>query len=482
MTVTDWTSSRRLAQLYAATIGACLGVSIVCAAICRIAQLSPDSLWLSTQVFGQVFGLHQVLLYNFVLLPVIPSVFGYAWLTQAWRRNTTGASPLPRGEDHQALALPRVALLSWLCLLGGVLLVLQALATSGIETGWAYAVASPSTRDLPSQTFLAGIALAYLSVLLTGIVLIVTIARGRGVKDSLFGRALYCASWLVVASSVVALATLAMASLEKIVPLPMFSVDLGGDPSLLATIFAWTSTPTTTAILLAVVGLAAAVLRLEGHLSDASLASARRLFVWTTLFSFGALDTRVLPATLSPERVLASFLMKALCTTTLVALAFIVVRAAARERAWAEPGRLAATSALIVLVLIAPLDLLLSAPGAGLFAIGYLGQGASYLLVGGSTVLAVLGGASHLVGKAAPGEPGRATALGGTAAVLAGLVLTVVPMFGMGFSGARMDMPIYPRELVPLQTIIFFGGAILTVSLIVSGLELALRGSLRHGR
>ena len=458
--MTSWTRPDRIARLHGATIGCLAALSVLSAGVCRLEQLMPDAHWLSPDAFGQFLSLHRVLLASFVLLPVIPSVFGY--------------SLLPAALDRRDVAWPGLALGSWVCLLIGSLLVLQSFLFGEIEPGWAYAVVSPITHDLVSLTFLAGLFLAHVSALLTAVVIVATIHQSRMVRNPIFCRAMYAAGWLTVVASGITLGALMMASVEKQFTLMLFDPGAGGDPALLAQLSLWAATPMQAATLLSVIGLAGVVLRVEAGLSALALRVARWQLAGVALLSLPSLDTRALPNAFAANQLVLAFLVKALFVAALISIVVTLFRAAARQRAWNEPGRIAVGVALLLILLAAPLDLALSAPGSSI-ATGYVGQGTYYLLLAGPALLSILGSGFHLLGGRTSREPSGMPAVVATAVIVLGLITTTLPMVVMGASGLRMEMTSYPAEFVPLQTLVFFGGGILSVGLLLAAIDLVRR-------
>lgn len=463
MPTSTWATHRCLSHLYLGAILAFAAISFLSVGILRLEYLTPARQELPAQVFGQLLGLHRILLHFFVLMPLIPTVFGYALL------------PVLLKIDE--LAFPRLALISWFLFVLGGLLMLLAFVAVGVEPGWAYAVVSPVTRELVSGEFLLGLFLACLSMQLTGVVFLATVHRGNVRTASLFCHSLYWTSWLVIIALSFLQFALCLAALEKIFLLGWFDAQTGGNPLFLALLSMWAATPMQVIVLLPVLGLACAIVQPEQILPAISIRCTKWSMAALTAFSFLAVDTRALPRTSSPLFVGVGSFYKALLTTTLFAIVGMLLRAAVRQHIFVQAERIYTAGAMLLILVLTPLDLFLSTPAAAMYASGYLGQAVYSLLFGGSCLLALLGGLHYWmrtqVGIASQGT----MALYCTVVVFFGLVFAVLPVFLLGPSGLLMELTNYPVEFLPLQVLVLFGGAILTAGLIFAASELVVRSA-----
>lgn len=447
----------RVSAAYAVAIAGCAALSMASIGLSRLEHLAPLLTVLPPRVFGQALGLHRVLLHDFVLASLMPAVFGFALL--------------PGAVGLQRLARPRLATAALMSFVAGGVLVLRALADGGIEPGWAYAAASPYTRTDVSIHFLAGLGLANVSLLLSSVVLLATMRRRRGVRAPLFCRSFYWASALALFGSALKLVTLVLAAAACTGRLDDVLPALATDPTGLARLSAWATSPLQAAMSLGIIGVVCLVLAPERRLSRAGT----RLVAWQIALlawlSPAALDTNELPALFSTAGVATAFTFRALSIAVLLGLATVLVRAACLRQAWREPAPLAALVALLLIVLFSPLDLLLSVPAAALFAPGYLSQAAEYLLLGGPALFAAAAGAFHVLRDADT----DGLSFMATGNLLLGMAYATVPMLLMGPSGLRMDMAVYPAEFVVFQTLVLFGGGVFCVGLLATGAAVAVR-------
>lgn len=463
MHTSTWVNHRCLSYLYLGAILVFAVISLLSMGLVRFEHLTPVSQVMPPLVFGQLLSLHRVLLHFFVLLPLIPTVFGYALL--------------PVLLEVDELAFPRLALISWFLFVFGGLLMLLAFVSGGIEPGWAYAVVSPVTRDLVSGEFLLGLFLACLSMQLTGIVFLATMHRGNFRAAPLFCLSLYWTSWLVIIAFSFLQSALCLAFLEKFFALGWFDAQTGGNPLFLALLSMWAATPMQVIVLLPVLGLGCAVIQPEQILPAISTRSAKWSMIVLTAFSLLAVDTRALPRTISPLFVGVGSFYKALLTTTIFAIVVMLLRAAVRQRIVDRAERIYTAGALLLILVLTPLDLFLSTPAAAMYASGYLGQAVYYLLFGGSCLLALFGGLHHLIRAQIRLFSQGTMAIYGTVVVFFGLVAAVFPMFLMGPSGLLMEFTNYPVEVLPFQALVLFGGVILTAGLIFATSELVVRSA-----
>jgi cytochrome c oxidase subunit 1 len=147
------------------------------------------------------------------------------------------------------LAFPRINLLSWYLYMIGAVIVLWAIFSGGVDTGWTfytpYSSKSAHTNVIPT---IAGIFVAGFSSIATGLNFIVTMHRMRAPGLTWFRMPLFC--WTMYATSVIILLgtpvvaiTLALVCVERVWQLGIFDPALGGDPVLFQHLFWFYSHP-----------------------------------------------------------------------------------------------------------------------------------------------------------------------------------------------------------------------------------------------
>ncbi|MBT3344157.1 MAG: hypothetical protein HN712_13415 [Gemmatimonadetes bacterium] len=449
--------ARRIPALHLLLILALGGLALLAQGLVRFEYLVPDRAIIDALLFSQLLGVHEVVLKYFVLLPVIPTVFGLALL--------------PTMIGVRQLAFPKLAVGALaLHALAAVLLVLAFLQAK-VEPGWAYAVGSSTSITNVSATFLVSLALMFMTMQLTALNLIVTIYRVRRPTLPPFVSSLYWAGWLMLIVLPVALSAIVMALAESTLSMGMFDAARGGMPTLLPWVFGLTSTPMQAIVLLPVLGLAATILSPEETQADDR---SRRTYWYMAAFallSLPAFDLRAMPGDLSWLTTQLGAFFKALMLVPLFPLALNLART--RLAPWTV-ARLYALAALALIILFAPLDLFLNLGGAtAIFGTGYLADGHFRMMIAGSCLLIVLGGGHHFL---------RSPMLaGGNVATFVGIVLlfslmaTHLPMLIIGQHAIPSGYAVYPARFLPLQVLITFGGVVFVTSLIAGVLQLARR-------
>jgi cytochrome c oxidase subunit 1 len=173
---------------------------------------------------------------------------------------------IPLMVGARDLAFPRLNLLSWyLYLLGGVLL-LYALASGGVDTGWTF---YPPYSTLFSNSnvvlALAGVFVSGFSSILTGLNFIVTVhtMRAPGLtwfRLPLFVWANYATSVILVLATPVLAMTLTLVVMERLFQIGLFDPALGGDPLLFQHLFWFYSHPAVYIMILPAMGVASEII------------------------------------------------------------------------------------------------------------------------------------------------------------------------------------------------------------------------------
>ena len=461
--------SPRSAVASAGTILVATGLCLAAAAVLRIHQSVPATGLLPVDALAQLFSLHRILLRHFVILPLLPAVYGARLLLDA-----TGRSIRPR---------PALARFSWGLLTLGACLVTWAFVTASLNDQWAIAVALPVSRDLVSPVLLVGLMASHAALLCAALVLLDIGRRVPLHRRSPTTTSLVIAAHLFVLHAVSAVAVTGTGLVERVFALGLFDPAKGGSPAGLAQLAAIAAAPGVAAVVLAILGI------VTHAVAPGASGTAPRRTLWlllaTALFGTLSIDTRSAPATWTSQYVVVFWLMR-------VGFAAAVVSSIALVSAWAIERRTRPTgpaffaSSISVAFLVAEVlvDLFVSAPATAGLAGGYVVQARDYLLAS-SVVLAGI--------AAGEGWPPRTTTISawparttlfGAALFTAGTATAIWPMLVMGLHGLSMEMRRFPPAFIPLQVLVLFGGAMLAVGglmMLGSLLTRAIAGRLSSG-
>jgi cytochrome c oxidase subunit 1 len=237
-TLRSWlltTDHKRIAILYMVSITGMFFLGGLAALLIRLELLTPRSDVASKEIYNRLFTMHGVIMVWFFLILSIPTVLGNFLL------------PLMIGARD--LAFPRLNLLSWYLFIAGGAVALWALAWGGVDTGWTfYTPYSSAFAGSQVTAMIAGIFIAGLSSILTGINFIVTThaMRAPGLtwfRLPLFVWSLYSTSLILVLATPVLGITLFLVALERLWGVGIFDPARGGDPVLYQHFFWFYSHP-----------------------------------------------------------------------------------------------------------------------------------------------------------------------------------------------------------------------------------------------
>jgi len=254
-TLRSWlttTDHKRIAILYALSITAFFFLGGLAATLIRLELATPAGDLVSDDTYNRLFTAHGVIMVWLFLIPSIPSVLGNFLI------------PLMIGARD--LAFPRLNLTSWYLYVAGGVLVLAAMATGGVDTGWTFYTPYSTLFSNSSVVLtLAGVLVVGFSSILTGLNFIVTVhqlrAPGLGwFKLPLFVWAHYATSIiLVLATPVLAITTLLLAA-EHLWHIGVFDPQYGGDPLLFQHLFWFYSHPAVYIMILPAMGVASEII------------------------------------------------------------------------------------------------------------------------------------------------------------------------------------------------------------------------------
>jgi cytochrome c oxidase subunit I len=229
------TDHKRIALLYLVSITFFFFIGGFFALLIRLELLTPAGDMVQADTYNKLFTQHGVVMVFFFLIPAVPAVLGNFLI------------PLMIGARD--LAFPRINLLSWYCYIAGGILVLHAMLTGGLDTGWTFytpfstAFSNTAVIEAGLGVFINGF-----SSILTGLNFLVTIHRMRapGLTWSrlpLFIWAHYATSVIMLLGTPVVAITLVLVVLERAFHLGIFDPTRGGDPLLFQHLFWFYSHP-----------------------------------------------------------------------------------------------------------------------------------------------------------------------------------------------------------------------------------------------
>jgi cytochrome c oxidase subunit I len=229
------TDHKRIALLYLVSITFFFFIGGFFALLIRLELLTPAGDLVQADTYNKLFTQHGVVMVFFFLIPSVPAVLGNFLI------------PLMIGARD--LAFPKINLLSWYCYIAGGILVLHAMLTGGLDTGWTfYTPFSTAFSNTAVVEAGLGVFINGFSSILTGLNFLVTIHRMRapGLTWSrlpLFIWAHYATSVIMLLGTPVVAITLVLVVLERAFHLGIFDPTRGGDPLLFQHLFWFYSHP-----------------------------------------------------------------------------------------------------------------------------------------------------------------------------------------------------------------------------------------------
>src|SRR6476659_662962 len=226
---------KRIALLYLISITLFFFIGGFFALLIRLELLTPAGDLVQADTYNKLFTMHGQIMVFFFLIPSIPAVLGNFLV------------PLMIGAKD--LAFPRINLLSWYLFIIAGILMMHAVLTGGVDTGWTFYTPF-STAFSNTKVIEAGLAIfvSGFSSILTGLNFVVTIHRMRapGMTWSrlpLFIWAHYATSIIQILGTPVIAITLVLVVAERALHLGIFDPKLGGDPLLFQHLFWFYSHP-----------------------------------------------------------------------------------------------------------------------------------------------------------------------------------------------------------------------------------------------
>jgi cytochrome c oxidase subunit 1 len=241
------TDHKRIALLYLGSITLMFLLGGVAAVLIRLHLIEPTGALVQPETYNKLFSMHGIIMVFFFLIPSIPA--------------TLGNFLVPLMVGARDLAFPRINLLSWYLYIIGALIVLGAIATGGIDTGWTFYTPFSSTyAHTHVVAAIVGIFLAGFSSIFTGFNFIVTIHKMRApgltwFRLPLFIWAMYATSVIQILGTPVVAVTLSLVALERLFHVGIFDPALGGDPILFQHLFWFYSHPAVYIMILPAMGV-----------------------------------------------------------------------------------------------------------------------------------------------------------------------------------------------------------------------------------
>src|SRR5579864_9801622 len=115
---------KRIAMLYLASITFFFFIGGALAGLIRLELLTPQSDLMATDTYNKVFTMHGLIMVFLFLVPSVPA--------------TLGNFLIPIMIGAKDLALPKINLLSWYLYIAGGGLMLYAMMTGGVDSGWTF--------------------------------------------------------------------------------------------------------------------------------------------------------------------------------------------------------------------------------------------------------------------------------------------------------------------------------------------------------
>ncbi len=237
-TLRSWlftTDHKRIALLYLISITFFFAIGAATAGLFRLDLLTPEGDLFQADTYNRLFTAHGIVMIFLFLIPSIPATLGNFLI------------PLMIGAKD--LAFPRLNLASWYLYMIGAFLILVAITSGGVDTGWTFYTPYSSMYS-NSRVVLAitGIFFAGFSSIFTGLNFVVTTHKMRApgltwTRLPLFVWSMYAASIVMILGTPVVAITLSMVAVERLTGIGIFDPTRGGDPVLFQHLFWFYSHP-----------------------------------------------------------------------------------------------------------------------------------------------------------------------------------------------------------------------------------------------
>ena len=451
---------KRIAVMYVVSISLMFLLGGVFATLVRLELLTPAGDLFQSDTYNKLFTMHGVVMIFGFLVPSIPV--------------TLGNFLIPIMIGARDLAFPTINLASWYIYIIGMIFMLTAIVSGGVDTGWTF-YTPLSTQYLTTHVMFTaiGILIAGFSSIFTGLNFIVTVHRMRApgmtwFRLPLFVWSNYAASIIMVLGTPVLAITLILVALERGLHIGIFNPALGGDPVLFQHMFWFYSHPAVYIMILPGFGVISEIIpcfsrkRIFGYSAIAFSSIAIAVFgflVWAHHMFIAGISTY--------SALIFSFV------TFLVA-----IPSAIKVFNWTATlykGSIRFDTPMLYALAFIGLFTIGGLTGLFLGAIGvdmhvtatyFVVAHFHYVMVGGMLV-AYLAGMHFwwpkMSGRMYPEAPAKLSAL----IVFIGFNLTFFPQFILGYMGMPRRYHTYPPEFQVLNVLSTAGASVLAVGLLM---------------
>src|SRR5690625_3089414 len=204
------------------------------AVLLRTELLTPGASIFSGDAYNQLFTLHGAIMVSLIIVPLGAAAFvNFLFPLRMWAKD---------------VAFPKLNLARYHIFLIGSSVVLAAILTGCLDTGWTFY--TPYSTQTGTSVFLAttGAFILGFASILTAVNMLTTIHRLRAPgmswsKLSLFAWSIYATSIIIVLATPVLAITLLLLAMERLLGIGIFDPALGGDPVLYQHFFWFYSHP-----------------------------------------------------------------------------------------------------------------------------------------------------------------------------------------------------------------------------------------------
>ncbi len=466
------TDHKRIALLYLASITLMFFVGGAAAVLMRIHLIEPQGALVEPETYNKLFSIHGIVMVFFFLVPSIPA--------------TLGNFLVPMMVGARDLAFPKLNLLSWYLYITGALLMLFAIVTGGVDTGWTF---YPPYSSIYANTNVMAAALAVFitgfSSILTGLNFVVTIHKMRApgltwFRLPLFIWAIYATSIIFILGTPVIAITLFLLGLERFLHVGIFDPAIGGDPLLFQHLFWFYSHPAVYIMILPGMGVISELI---------TCFSRKRIFGYGFV-AFSSMSIAVISFLVwghhmfvTGQSIYAGLIFSVLSFLVAIPSAIKVFNWTATMYKGSisyEAPMLYALGFIGLFTMGGLTGLFLASLATDVHLNGtyFIVAHFHYIMVGGA-VMAYLGGIHFwwpkITGRLYPDGWARFAAL----VIFVGFNLTFFPQFMLGYLGMPRRYAVYPEEFQVLNVMSSAGASILGIGYLIP--LIYLTWSMRYG-
>ena len=466
------TDHKRIALLYLSSITLMFLVGGVAAVLMRTHLIEPQGSLVEPETYNKLFSIHGIVMVFFFLVPSIPA--------------TLGNFLVPIMVGARDLAFPKLNLLSWYLYIAGASLMLFAIVTGGVDTGWTF---YPPYSSIYANTNVMAAALAVFitgfSSILTGLNFVVTIHKMRApgltwFRLPLFIWAIYATSIIFILGTPVIAITLFLLGLERFLHVGIFDPAIGGDPLLFQHLFWFYSHPAVYIMILPGMGVISELI---------TCFSRKRIFGYSFV-AFSSMSIAVISFLVwghhmfvTGQSIYAGLIFSVLSFLVAIPSAIKVFNWTATMYKGSISYQAPMLYALGFIGLftmggLTGLFLASLATDVHLNGTYFIVAHFHYIMVGGA-VMAYLGGVHFwwpkITGRLYPDGWARFAAL----VIFVGFNLTFFPQFMLGYLGMPRRYAVYPEEFQVLNVMSSAGASILGIGYLIP--LIYLTWSMRYG-